>query len=117
MQIKIAARHGQLSETTRDKILGKVEKLPRFFDRLTAIDVIVDLQDELAPSVELVVSAEHKHDFRAADKSDNLMTALDSVVQKMEQQLKKYKDRLQDHRKPSYGHVEEGRAEGAAEVE
>ncbi len=120
MQIKVSARHGHLGENTREKILGKVEKLSRYFDRLTSIEVIVDLQDELAPAVELSVSAEHKHDFRAVEQSDNLLAAVESVVHKMEQQLKRYKDRLQDHRKPSFGFVEERppeRSPGAPEAD
>ena len=49
MQIKISARHGHLSDETQAKIKEKLEKLPRFYDRLTAIDVTVDLEHREAP--------------------------------------------------------------------
>ena len=53
------------------------------------------------------VSAEHKHDFVAHDRTDNLLTSVESVVHKVEQQLKKYKSKLQDRRAPGSARVGE----------
>ena len=101
MQISVAIRHGHLGEQSQDKLKEKVEKLGRFFDRLMAIEVVVELKDENAPEVEIMVSAEHKHDFVARTTSDKLFPAVDSAVQKIEQQLRKYKDKVQKrHRNP-----------------
>lgn len=97
MQINISTRHGQLSDATRAKIAAKVEKLVRLFERLTAIEVAVDLDDESQPSVDVRVSAEHKHDFVATEQADSLWGALDGALHKLEQQLRKYKERIQDH--------------------
>ena len=91
MQIKISARHGHLSDETQAKITEKLEKLSRFYDRLSAIDVTVDLEHRDAPDVDLRVSADHKHDFVAVCRSVELMASIDDVVEKMEQQLRKYK--------------------------
>ncbi len=101
MEIKISTRHGHLSETTRTKVTEKLEKLTRFFERLTMIEVTVNLEHRDAPTVDLRVSAEHKHDFVATNRSDELMVSVDKVVDKMEQQLRKYKQKVQDrHRGP-----------------
>lgn len=103
MQIKISTRHGHLSEPTQAKITSKVEKLTRFFERLTSIEVTIDLERRDDPAVDLRVSAEHKHDFVATDRSDGLMASVDGVVGKMEQQLRKYKEKVQDrHRGPGH---------------
>jgi putative sigma-54 modulation protein len=96
VQIKVSTRHGQLSEASQQKISAKAEKLTRIFDRLTAIEVIVDLSDETNPKVDLKVAAEHKHDFVAHDQSDSLMASVDMALEKMEQQLRKYKEKVQD---------------------
>ena len=107
MHIKISARHGHLSDETQAKIKEKLDKLSRFFDRLTAIDVTVDLEHRDAPDVDLRVSAEHKHDFVAECRSLELMAAVDDVVEKMEQQLRKYKQKVQDrHRGPGHRQLE-----------
>ncbi|TWT46531.1 ribosome hibernation-promoting factor, HPF/YfiA family [Botrimarina hoheduenensis] len=101
MQTNLTMRHGHLSEETQERILAKTEKLPRHFERLSSIELIVDLQDASKPQVELLVSSEHKHDFVSHVQSDNLLTAVEQVVHKMEQQLRKYKERtIEKHRDP-----------------
>ncbi len=96
MQIKVSTRHGQLSEASQTKISTKVEKLTRIHDRLTAIEVIVDLTDESSPRVDLKVAAEHKHDFVAHDQSESLMGSVDEAIHKVEQQLRKDKEMVQE---------------------
>ncbi|HYO24886.1 MAG TPA: ribosome-associated translation inhibitor RaiA [Lacipirellulaceae bacterium] len=101
MQVSISTRHGHLSEASQEKIRAKAEKLGRFFDRLMSIEVVVDLKDSTRPTVDVNVSAEHKHDFVAREEAENLLGALDACVHKIEQQLKKYKERVQErHRDP-----------------
>lgn len=106
MQIKISARHGHLSEATQQFIRDKVQKLPRIFDRLMMIEVTVDLKDEVNKVVELLVSAEHKHDFVAREQNSDILAALDLVMDKLESQVRRYKEKIQDHRRrPSAGDV------------
>jgi putative sigma-54 modulation protein len=107
VQISISTRHGHLSDASQQKITEKVEKLSRIFERLTAIDITIDLEREETPSVDLRVSAEHKHDFVATDRSSQLMGSVDTVIHKMEQQLRKYKEKIQSrHRNSSARNVE-----------
>lgn len=102
MHIGISTRHGSLSDETQEKIRAKLEKLPRLFDRLTAIEVTVDLERRDEPNVDLRVSAEHKHDFVANYRSNDLLGSIDQVMHKLEQQLRKYKKKIQDrHRSPA----------------
>ena len=97
MQISISARHGHLSEATQAKITAKLEKLPKYFERLTSVELTVDLEHRESPSVDLRVSAEHKHDFVATEQASELIAAVESAVHKIEQQLRKYKEKVQDH--------------------
>ena len=119
MQIKISTRHGHLSDPTQEKISAKVEKLSRIFDRLSSINVTIDLEHDERPGVALEVSAEHKHDFVATVSSDNLWSSLESAIHKVEQQLRKYKEKIQErHRSPDVRRQEmpiESEAEGAEE--
>jgi putative sigma-54 modulation protein len=98
VQIKISARHGHLAESTQQFIRAKAEKLLHIFSRLTMIEVTVDHQDDHAV-VEFVVSAEHKHDFVASERDKDVLAAVDLVMAKLEGQLRKYKQKIQDHRR------------------
>lgn len=107
MQVKIAARHGQLSPATQAKITEKAGKLQKYFDRVSEITVTVDLEHRDnhhdAIKVELQVSAEHTEDFVAAEVAEELFAALDSAVHKVEQQIKKHKEKMIDgHRQPGH---------------
>ena len=96
MQIRISTRHGSVSEATRSRITEKVEKLTRLFDRLSQIEVTINLERRDAPRVDLKVSAEHKHDFVATSDSGELLSSVDAVIHKLEQQLRKYKQKIQE---------------------
>jgi len=101
VQIKISARHGHISETTQEKITEKLEKLPRIYDRITAIELTIDLEHRDMPRVDLKVSAKHKPEFLASSMTNDLLGSVDNVVEKMEQQLRKHKGKVQDrHRGP-----------------
>ncbi len=107
MQIKVSARHGHLSDEHQAEITAKAEKLLHYFERLTMIEVTVDLAAHGTghpKAVEIRVDAEHKHDFVATHSDADLMAAVNGCVKKMEQQVKHYKDKVQDHRSnPSHG--------------
>lgn len=106
MQINISARHGHLSSGTQEKIHEKVEGLRRFFDRMTAIQVTADLEHRDSPIIEVCVSAEHHDDFVATVQADNVLAALDGAIEKVEQQLRKFKERLKEHKATAHKHIE-----------
>jgi putative sigma-54 modulation protein len=105
VQIKISVRHGHLNDTTQQFIRDKAEKLLHFFERLTMIEVTVDLKQD-PKWVEFLVQAEHKHDFVAHESHPDLLAAVDLVLDKLSLQLRRYKEKIQDHRRtPSTGKV------------
>jgi putative sigma-54 modulation protein len=106
VQIKISARHGQINDQTREYIQTKAEKLLHLFERITIIEVTVDLKSDGQPQVEFLVKSEHKHDFVARESQPDVLAAVDLVMSKIEMQLRRYKEKLQDHRRtPSAGEV------------
>lgn len=118
MQVSISMRHGHLGEASQEKLKAKAEKLSRIFERIMAIEVTVDLKNEQSPEVDIHVSAEHKHDFVAHAKSESLQGAFDGAVQKIEQQLRKYKERVQErHRNSNSRHQDVGVPQGEEDVD
>lgn len=99
MQVAITCRHGSLRDEVRQQIATRSEKLLTFFERVTAIEVTVDFENKDRIKVEMLVDAEHKHNLVARDVGTEIMPTFDSVLQKMEQQIRKYKEKLQDHRR------------------
>lgn len=106
MQINITARHGHLSPATQEKITEKTETLRKYFDRMTSINVTVDLEHRELPSVELRITAEHHDEFIAIDSAESVLAALDGALEKMESQLRRFKERLKEHRVAGHKHLE-----------
>lgn len=98
MEIKVNAKHGELSEDVIQTMKDKVSNLPRFFNRTTGIQVIADLSNAVSPKVEIIVSAEETKDFFASQTGSNVIAALDLTISKIEQQMRKHKDKLTEHR-------------------
>ncbi|GAB4144780.1 MAG: hypothetical protein Tsb009_16650 [Planctomycetaceae bacterium] len=98
MQVAITCRHGKINEDVREQIRRKSEKLLTYFERVTEIDVTVDFQKDRV-RVEMLVDTEHKHNFVAHDEGEDVLSTFDRTLHKMEQQIKKYKEKLQDHRR------------------
>ena len=70
MQVKISVRHGHLGEAAQRIIREKAEKLLNLFDRITLIEVTVDMKKTEADkcTVEILVQAEHKHEGLVAQE-------------------------------------------------
>jgi putative sigma-54 modulation protein len=98
VEIKVVAKHGDLSPSIQETMRQKVSKLPRFFERTTGIQVVADMRHNSSPKVEVIVSAEETSDFFASDTGTNVIAALDRVINKIEQQMRKHKNKLTEHR-------------------
>ena len=98
MQVAITCRHGKISDGVRDLLSRKSEKLLTYFERVTAISVTVDFESDRV-KVEILVDTEHKHNFVSHDTGDEVPSTFDRALHKMEQQIKKYKEKVQDHRR------------------
>jgi putative sigma-54 modulation protein len=105
VQIKISARHGTLSDESQRFIREKVNKLLHLFERIMMIEVTVDLSND-EKWVELIVSLEHKNNLVAREHNKDVLAAVDMVLDKLAHQLRKYKEKIQDHRRtPHLGDV------------
>ncbi len=105
MQFNIAVRHGRISEATQALIQERLDKLTRLFDRdFSMTELTINMEHHEQPSVDLKVTAK-KHDFVAVGQAENLVAAVDAAVNKMEQQLRKHKEKVQDRHRGA-GHRE-----------
>jgi putative sigma-54 modulation protein len=106
MQISVSARHGQLNSGDQRVIEEKVGKLRRLFDRVNAIEVMVDLEHIATPIVEVMVSAEHSEDFVGKASAPTVLAALDLCIPKLEHQLRRAKEKMTEHRATSHKHLD-----------
>jgi putative sigma-54 modulation protein len=88
-----------LSDAHQQQVREKAEKLLHYFNRITMIDVMIDLQDPTRKLVEFLAKSEHKHDFVACEGHAELLAAVDLAYDKVVQQIHRHKEKIQDHRR------------------
>lgn len=97
MQINITARHLVLTPAISDYVRKKVERCEHFFDNVAWAQVILYVE-KYRQVTEIVIHA-GKSTFRSKEESIDLYAAIDLAVDKIEKQLKKYKEISKVHRK------------------
>lgn len=106
MQVNVSARHGSLQPGDQQLIVEKAEKLRRLYDRINAIEVTVDLQQLDNPKVEIQVSAEQAEDCVATGDATTVLSAFDASLHKVEQQLRRLKEKKTGHRATGHKHMD-----------
>ncbi len=116
MQVTISARHGHLGDDIQQQLKEKGEKLLHFFNRLTMIEVTVDLHKERDGKlkVEIIATAEHKQEFVGRDEDVDVLHAFNRAAAHVKQQITHYKEKIQDHRRdPAHGEIPSAKSEGS----
>jgi putative sigma-54 modulation protein len=104
MQVNVSVRHGSLQPGDQDLIEEKAAKLRRLYDRVNAIEVTVDLERLDNPTVEIQVSAELADDCVATAEASTVIAALDAAIPKVEQQLRRLKEKKKKTGQRGTGH-------------
>jgi len=103
MKVVITARHAKFSPLLKDAARAKARHLERFFDHLKKIEVIFDVEGDTRYLTEMIASGLHDHIIVSRASGKSALAALDRVLEKMERQLIKFKEKLTrkgDHRTP-----------------
>lgn len=96
LRVDYTDRHNTHPATVKEYALEKVQKIARFFDGVQHIEIVLDTEQK-QHTAEIIVSAAPHMVFVGHATNDSVMASIDSVVHKLERQVRKAKDRLRDH--------------------
>jgi putative sigma-54 modulation protein len=99
MQVNITFRHLEPTEALKSHVRGRVEHVQRFFDRPTETHAVLHVEN-LHHHAEITVKA-GRFLLRGTAKSQDMYASIDAAADKIERQLKKHKERIQDHKTPA----------------
>ncbi len=97
MEITISGRHVTVNKGVREHARKKLERLERYFDRVGRIRVRFEAPGS-KPSVSVVVPIVRGGTLVAEADGADYLEAVDSVVRRLERQLKRYKAKLRGGR-------------------
>ena len=95
MQIIVSGHHVEITEAMQNYVENKMERLERHFDQVTNINVILSVE-KLRQKAEATIHITG-NDVFANVENENMYAAIDALVDKLDRQLKKHKEKSTDH--------------------
>lgn len=95
MQLNLTGHHVEITDALRDYVGSKLTRLERHFDHVTSVHCILTVEKQ-----------RHKAEARlnvsggtlfADAVEDNMYAAIDGLVDKLDRQIKRHKEKIQAH--------------------
>lgn len=101
MNLNLTGRHLEITPAIREHVVAKLDKVKRHFDNVIDVNVILSV-DKLVQKAEANVHLAGKTIF--AESSDsNLYVAIDALVDSLDRQVLKHKEKNNDRRHDDSG--------------
>jgi putative sigma-54 modulation protein len=96
MQVSLSGHHVEITDSMRNYVNEKIERLDRHFDQALDIHIVLTVE-KLRHKAEatLHVSGSNLH---AENVQEDMYAAIDGLVDKLDRQGKKHKEKLHSHR-------------------
>ena len=95
MQLNLPGHHVDSTEPMRDYVQSKLVRIERHFDHVTVVHCILTV-DKLRHRAEATVNVAGGQLFAEAIE-ENMYAAIDGMVDKLDRQVRKHKEKLTDH--------------------
>jgi putative sigma-54 modulation protein len=95
MQLNLTGHHIDITDALRNRVAEKVAKVERHFDQLTNVHVILTVEKQ-RHKAEATVNVPGETLF-AESVEDDMYVAIDTLVDKLDRQVKKFKEKLTNH--------------------
>ncbi len=95
MNLQISGHHIEVTPALRDYVDAKLDPVIRHFDKVTGVSVVLSVE-KLQQKAEVTVHVPGK-DMHAEETADDLYAAIDIMFDKLDRQVQKYKQKVQDH--------------------
>jgi len=101
MQLNLTGHHVDITASMRAYVNEKLEKLERHFDHVTNVNVVLTVE-KLKRRAEASVNVSKGQLFADAT-SDDMYAAIDALIDKLDRQIIKHKEKLTDHHRSDGG--------------
>lgn len=101
MQLNITGHHVEMTEAMNNYVTTKMEKLERHFDHVTNVHVILSVE-KTRQKAEATIHLTGNELFATAE-DENMYAAIDALIDKLDRQIKKRKEKLTDHHRSEGG--------------
>ena len=95
MQINLTGHHVEITDSLRDYVNEKMGRLEKHFDKVSNTHVILSVEN-VRQKAEATVNMSGNNIFAESTEED-MYASIDSLVDKLDRQVKKHKEKLKNH--------------------
>ena len=95
MQVNLTGHHVEITPALKDYLYSKFDRIERHFDNVTAVNCILTVE-KLRHKAEAKINVRGSTLFADAVE-DDMYAAIDGLIDKLDRQIKKHKEKLTDH--------------------
>ncbi len=100
MNLTISGHHLEVTPALRTYVTGKLDRITRHFDQVVDVKVLLSIENqkekEGRQQAECTIHVKG-NDMFAESAHQDLYAAVDDLVDKLDRQVVRHKDKLQDH--------------------
>jgi putative sigma-54 modulation protein len=95
MQINLTGHHLDITDSLRNYVLGKFDRIERHFDHINNVHVVLQV-DKVRQIAEAKMNVNGGEIF-ANSESEDMYAAIDTLVDKLDRQVIKHKEKMKRH--------------------
>jgi len=95
----ITGKHIEITEAIKRHAEEKTSKLPKYYDGINQVEVIIDGEQGGSISVEIIARGEHSKIFVVTETGQDAYRCIDTAVYKLERQISKKKGKERDNKR------------------
>ena len=95
MQINLTGQHIDITSPLRDYVNDKMDRIARHFDNVTHCHVVLGVE-KLRHKAEATINLS-RGNLHADAIEEDMYAAIDALVDKLDRQIKRHKEKLTDH--------------------
>jgi putative sigma-54 modulation protein len=98
MTLIFTARHFKAHDTLKEFAEAELSKISKYYDGIIKSEVILsyDKPTNSVKTAEVIVHANNHHTFTSKESSDDFKISIESAIDKITTQIKKYKEKLKN---------------------
>ncbi len=97
MQIAVTFRQMESSDPLRDYVEEKLARVKKYIDEPIDAQVVLSVQKKINQRAEVTMVAKGLT-MKSVEEKEDMYAAIDLMVDKIERQLKRYKEKLKNHK-------------------
>lgn len=111
MNLTISGHHLEVTPALREYVLTKLDRVTRHFDQVVDVSVLLSVEKqkekERRQRAEVTLHAKGKEIF-VEQSHEDLYAAIDQLMDKLDRQVLRHKDKLQNHHHASAKRLDAG---------